>query len=73
MVGAMDDEMLRDLVAHDFHCWRMNTGITKHDLGWGSQNFHLMGRWVTTVRQPHPPAWAGGLGVSRGARQVGDE
>lgn len=45
MVGAMDDEMLRDLVEHDFHCWRMNTGITKHDLGWGSQNFHLMGRF----------------------------
>lgn len=46
MVGAMDDDMLRELVALDIHTWRMNTGITKRDLGWGSQNFHLMGRWV---------------------------
>ncbi|GFR51919.1 hypothetical protein Agub_g14403 [Astrephomene gubernaculifera] len=45
MVGAMDDDMLREMVALDFHTWRMNTGITKKDLGWGSQNFHLMGRF----------------------------
>ncbi|GIL83523.1 hypothetical protein Vretimale_10343 [Volvox reticuliferus] len=45
MVGAMDDDMLKDLVELKFNCWRMNTGITKRDLGWGSQNFHLMGRF----------------------------
>ncbi|KAG2496814.1 hypothetical protein HYH03_005220 [Edaphochlamys debaryana] len=45
MVGAMDDDMLKDLVLLDIPCWRMNTGITKRDLGWGSQNFHLMGRF----------------------------
>ncbi|KXZ43660.1 hypothetical protein GPECTOR_83g272 [Gonium pectorale] len=45
MVGAMDDDMLRDLVELNFNTWRMNTGITKRDLGWGSQNFHLMGRF----------------------------
>jgi len=44
LVGAMDDDMLRALVRLDINTWRMNTGITKADLGWGSQNFHKMGR-----------------------------
>lgn len=44
LVGAMDDEMLQTLVKLDINTWRMNTGITKKDLGWGSQNFHEMGR-----------------------------
>ncbi|PNW80858.1 hypothetical protein CHLRE_07g332500v5 [Chlamydomonas reinhardtii] len=45
MVGAMDDDMLKELVDLDIPAWRMNTGITKKDLGWGSTNFHLMGRF----------------------------
>lgn len=61
MVGAMDDDMLRDLVQLDFNCWRMNTGITKRDLGWGSQNFHLMGRFVL-IR-----VYAAGWNVRKGA------
>lgn len=44
IVGAMDDEMLKSLWELDCHTWRMNTGITKDDLGWGSSNFHKMGR-----------------------------
>lgn len=45
MVGAMDDDMLKHLVEKGVSTWRMNTGITKNDLGWGSPNFHKMGRW----------------------------
>ena len=44
MVGAMDDEILESLAKLDINTWRMNSGITKTDLGWGSQNFHKMGR-----------------------------
>jgi len=44
MVGAMDDEMLRKLYDADIQTWRMDTGISKEDLGWGSPNFHKMGR-----------------------------
>lgn len=48
MLGAMDDDMLKDMVYDPTitgrHTWRMNTGITKNDLGWGSANFHKMGR-----------------------------
>jgi len=44
MVGAMDDDMLIELVKLGIPTWRMNTNITKHDLGWGSANFHSMGR-----------------------------
>ncbi|KAG1675655.1 hypothetical protein FOA52_002364 [Chlamydomonas sp. UWO 241] len=44
LVGAMDDELLESLATHGINTWRMNSGITKADLGWGSQNFHKMGR-----------------------------
>lgn len=44
LVGAMDDEMLKSLYDMDIQTWRMNSGITKDDLGWGSPNFHKMGR-----------------------------
>uniref|UniRef100_A0A7R9V221 Nucleotide-diphospho-sugar transferase domain-containing protein n=1 Tax=Chlamydomonas euryale TaxID=1486919 RepID=A0A7R9V221_9CHLO len=44
LVGAMDDDMLKAMVDADINTWRMNTGITKADLGWGSGNFHKMGR-----------------------------
>ncbi|MEW5307750.1 MAG: hypothetical protein WDW36_010126 [Sanguina aurantia] len=52
LVGAMDDDMLRDLVTHNVHTWRMNTGMTKGDLGWGSKNFHEMGRFkIKLIKQ----------------------
>eukprot|EP00955_Chlamydomonas_euryale_P108672 365865-Chlamydomonas_euryale.AAC.15 len=54
MVGAMDDEMLRKLYDADIQTWRMDTGISKEDLGWGSPNFHKM------VGTQHCP----GLGIS---------
>lgn len=44
LVGAMDDEMLESLAKMNINTWRMNSGITKNDLGWGSPNFHKMGR-----------------------------
>lgn len=48
MIGAMDEDMLAALVTNPKvtgkHAWYMNAGITKNDLGWGSQNFHRMGR-----------------------------
>lgn len=40
----MDDEMLRSLVDMNVNTWCMNSNITKGDLGWGSHNFHRMGR-----------------------------
>jgi len=40
----MDDEILESLAKHDINTWRMNSGIVKGDLGWGSNNFHKMGR-----------------------------
>ena len=40
----MDDEILESLAKHDINTWRMNSGIVKGDLGWGSSNFHKMGR-----------------------------
>lgn len=43
-VGAMDDDILESLAKHDINTWRMNSGIVKGDLGWGSHNFHKMGR-----------------------------
>lgn len=58
MVGAMDDDMLKELVDLDIPAWRMNTGITKKDLGWGSTNFHLMGRWGW-LRHSLKSGWAG--------------
>lgn len=50
-VGAMDDDMLKALVQRGINTWRMNTGITKNDLGWGSPNFHKMGRCACIGRQ----------------------
>ncbi|KAG1680607.1 hypothetical protein FOA52_015056 [Chlamydomonas sp. UWO 241] len=44
IVGAMDDDMLKCLYDARVNTWRMATGITKTDLGWGSPNFHKMGR-----------------------------
>lgn len=58
----MDDDMLRELYDRDVHTWRMNTGLVKHDLGWGSKNFHEMGRWVgATVgaKGQQAEAWGG--------------
>ncbi|KAG1678605.1 hypothetical protein FOA52_012612 [Chlamydomonas sp. UWO 241] len=44
MVGAMDDDMLRALVGDGVNTWHMDSGNTKGDMGWGSANFHKMGR-----------------------------
>ncbi len=51
IVGAMDDDILQELAKLDINTWRMNSGIVKHDLGWGSDNFHKMGRSVSLLDQ----------------------
>eukprot|EP00798_Chlamydomonas_sp_ICE-L_P001848 gene1848-33268_t len=52
MVGAMDDDMLQSLAKADVTTWRMDTGIHKGDLGWGSANFHKMGRFkINLIKQ----------------------
>ena len=44
MVGAMDEDLLKHLVEDSINTWWMATEIHKGDLGWGSPNFHKMGR-----------------------------
>eukprot|EP00798_Chlamydomonas_sp_ICE-L_P016115 gene16115-22259_t len=45
VVGAMDVHMLQYLVSSNIPTWWMDTGIQKGDLGWGSPDFHKMGRF----------------------------
>jgi len=44
MVGAMDTELLKKLVDDDIPTFAMQSGLTVNDFGWGSPNFHKMGR-----------------------------
>lgn len=44
IVGAMDDSLLRELVARGIPCFAMSSGLTENDFGWGTKNFHKMGR-----------------------------
>lgn len=44
VVGAMDTDLLSELVARGINCFSMDTGLTKNDFGWGSASFHRMGR-----------------------------
>ncbi len=40
----MDEDLLKNLVEDNINTWWMATEIHKGDLGWGSPNFHKMGR-----------------------------
>jgi hypothetical protein len=44
MVGAMDNELLKLLVDDNIPTFAMQSNMTTHDFGWGTKNFHLMGR-----------------------------
>jgi hypothetical protein len=44
MVGAMDEELLKILVDDNIPTFAMQSNMTTHDFGWGTKNFHLMGR-----------------------------
>eukprot|EP00854_Cymbomonas_tetramitiformis_P025831 gene25831-31606_t len=52
MVGAMDDPLLRKLLAEGIPTFAMASGLTTEDFGWGSPNFHKMGRKkIDLIRQ----------------------
>lgn len=44
VVGAMDRELLVRLLHVGIHAFAMQSGMTTNDLGWGTENFHLMVR-----------------------------
>ena len=44
LVGAMDDELYDELAARGITAFSMQSGLTTEDFGWGSSNFHKMGR-----------------------------
>jgi arabinosyltransferase len=44
LVGAMDNELLVKLIDDEVPTFAMQSGLTTADFGWGSKNFHQMGR-----------------------------
>lgn len=44
MVGSMDNELLEKLIEDEVPTFAMQSGMTTQDFGWGTANFHLMGR-----------------------------
>ncbi|GLI67694.1 hypothetical protein VaNZ11_011960 [Volvox africanus] len=44
IVGAMDDHLLREMIALKYNCFSMKSGLTLGDFGWGSPTFAKMGR-----------------------------
>ena len=44
LVGAMDNELLVRLIDDKVPTFAMQSGLTTADFGWGSKNFHQMGR-----------------------------
>ena len=44
MVGAMDNELLEKLIEDEVPTFAMQSGMTTKDFGWGTENFHKMGR-----------------------------
>lgn len=44
VVGAMDNDLLKELHLHNINAYSMHSNLTTDDFGWGSQNFHKMGR-----------------------------
>ncbi|KAL3140615.1 hypothetical protein ABBQ32_005185 [Trebouxia sp. C0010 RCD-2024] len=44
LVGAMDNELLQALLQRNISCFGMESGLSIGDFGWGSQEFHKMGR-----------------------------
>ena len=44
MVGAMDNELLAQLIDVEVPTFAMQSGMITTDFGWGTPNFHKMGR-----------------------------
>mmetsp|Transcript_35964 Transcript_35964/g.88593 ORF Transcript_35964/g.88593 Transcript_35964/m.88593 type:complete len:683 (-) Transcript_35964:285-2333(-) len=44
LVGAMDNELLNALIDDKVPTFAMQSGMTTKDFGWGTENFHKMGR-----------------------------
>lgn len=44
IVGSMDGELLEKLVRDEVPTFAMQSGLTTQDFGWGTVNFHKMGR-----------------------------
>jgi arabinosyltransferase len=44
LVGAMDDDILKALVAKGVNAFAMGSGLSLGDFGWGSPTFHKMVR-----------------------------
>ena len=47
LVGAMDDDLLQQLVERGVPTFAMRSGLSTEDLGWGSTAFHKMVRSVS--------------------------
>lgn len=45
IVGAMDEAILKELVADGINTFSMNSGLVTSDFGWGSPQFAKMGRF----------------------------
>eukprot|EP00803_Ostreobium_quekettii_P009210 evm.model.scf_772EXC.7 EVM.evm.TU.scf_772EXC.7 scf_772EXC:53561-60533(-) len=48
-VGAMDGDALRELQHSGINAFSMDSHMTTGNFGWGTQNFHLMGRKKTAL------------------------
>lgn len=44
LVGAMDDQLLQELIKANVPAFSMSSGLTLGDFGWGSPTFNKMGR-----------------------------
>eukprot|EP00884_Botryococcus_braunii_P011901 jgi/Botrbrau1/20711/Bobra.0058s0040.1 len=44
LVGAMDNDILKELVDRGINTFAMASGLSLEDFGWGSPTFHKMGR-----------------------------
>lgn len=44
IVGAMDNELLKELHLNNVNAFSMQSNLTTSDFGWGSDTFHKMGR-----------------------------
>jgi hypothetical protein len=56
LVGAMDGEALKKLIARDINTFDMESGLTTADYGWGTKNFRQLGLRKTECvpRTPRP-------------------
>jgi hypothetical protein len=49
LVGAMDDDILKELVGRGINSFAMGSGLSLGDFGWGSATFHKMVRSILTA------------------------